>query len=148
MRRRWPTTEMYDPSLNERKGEYDWPLAAATLGLMLVGTAFIFSATDIHAGAALPWYKQVYLQQVAWYVLGVGAAAAVCYFEYGSLARWSAVFYWSTIVLLLAVLALGAVHHGSKRWIDLGSFHLQASELAKLAFILWLADYLSRPREE
>jgi rod shape determining protein RodA len=83
-----------------------------------------------------------------WYVLGVGAAAAACYFEYGSLARWSAVFYWGTMALLLAVYAVGAFHHGAKRWIDLGAFNLQPSEFAKIAFILWLAHYLSRPREE
>jgi len=148
MRPRWPSTKMYDPSLNQRKGEYDWPLAAATLGLMLLGTAFIFSATDIHAGPGAPWYKQVYLHQVAWYVLGVGAAAAVCCFEYGRLARWSEVFYWGAMILLLAVLALGAMHNGSKRWIELGPFNLQPSELAKVAFIVWLANYLSRPREE
>jgi rod shape determining protein RodA len=139
---------MYERSLNERKGEYDWPLMAAVVGLVFIGTAFIFSATDIHGGLGVPWYRQVYLHQVAWYVLGAGAAAAVCRLKYGSLARWSAVFYWSTIVMLLSVYAVGAVHHGGKRWIDLGWFSLQPSEFAKIAFILWLANYLSRPLEE
>jgi rod shape determining protein RodA len=130
---------MYDPELNERRSDYDWPLAAAVLGLMLLGTAFIFSATE-----SQPSLRQTYLHQVLWYGLGIGAAAAACYFEYGSLARWSAVFYWGSIVLLLAVYALGTAHHGGKRWI----FGLQPSEFAKIGFILWLANYLSRPREE
>jgi rod shape determining protein RodA len=130
---------MHDAPLNERKHDYDWPLAAAVLGLMVIGTAFIFSATE---------GQTLYLRQVVWYVIGVGAAAAACYFEYGSLARWSAVFYWASMVLLLAVYAVGAFHHGAKRWIDLGPFNLQPSEFAKIGFILWLAHYLSRPREE
>jgi len=130
---------MHDTPINERRHDYDWPLAAAVLGLMIIGTAFIFSATES---------QSLYLRQVVWYVLGVGAAAAACYFEYGSLARWSAVFYWGTMALLLAVYAVGAFHHGAKRWIDLGAFNLQPSEFAKIAFILWLAHYLSRPREE
>jgi len=130
---------MYDPKLTERKNDYDWPLAAAVLGLMIVGTAFIYSATE-----SQPYLRHTYLHQVLWYGLGVGAAAAACYFEYGSLARWSAVFYWSSIVLLLAVYALGTAHHGGKRWL----FGLQPSEFAKIGFILWLANYLSRPREE
>jgi rod shape determining protein RodA len=125
--------------LNERKGEHDWPLPVTALGLMLIGTAFVYSATES---------SSLYLHQILWYVLGIGAAAAVCYFEYSSLARWSAVFYWGSIILLLAVFAVGAVHHGGKRWIDLGLFALQPSEFAKIAFILWLANYLSRPREE
>src|SRR5580658_9547303 len=130
---------MYDPKLNERKSESDWPLAAAALGLMIIGAAFIFSATGS---------QSLYLHQVLWYVLGVVAAGATCYFEYGTLARWSAVFYWGAMALLLAVYAIGAVHHGGKRWIELGLFNLQPSEFAKIAFILWLANYLSRPREE
>jgi rod shape determining protein RodA len=126
---------MHDTPINERKHEYEWPLAAAVLGLMIIGTAFIFSATES---------QSFYLHQVLWYVLGVGAAAALCYFEYGSLARWSAVFYWGAMVLLLAVYPAGAAHHGAKRWL----FGLQPSEFAKIAFILWLAHYLSRPPEE
>ena len=130
---------MYEPQLNERRSESDWPLAAAALGLMIIGAAFIFSATGS---------RTLYLHQVLWYVLGVVAAGAACYFEYGTLARWSAVFYWGTMLLLLALYAIGAVHHGGKRWIDLKLFNLQPSEFAKIAFILWLANYLSRPREE
>ena len=61
--------------------------------------------------------RPTYLHQMLWYGLGVGAAVGVCYFEYGSLARWSALFYWGSIVLLLAVFAVGTAHHGGKRWI-------------------------------
>ncbi|HEY3864405.1 MAG TPA: rod shape-determining protein RodA [Verrucomicrobiae bacterium] len=134
---------MYAAQLNEHRRHEDWPLGAAALGLMLLGTAFIFSATE--GQGAL---QGAYWHQVLWYVLGIGAAAAACYFEYGTLARWSAVLYWGMMILLLMILALGAAHHGAKRWIDLGSFSLQPSEFAKIAFILWLANYLSRPREE
>jgi len=130
---------MYEPQLNERRSDYEWPLAAAVLGLMIIGTMFIFSATENQ-----PLLRNTYWLQVVWYVLGVGAAAVACYFEYGSLARWSAVFYWGSIVVLLAVYAIGAAHHGAKRWL----FGLQPSEFAKIGFILWLANYLSRPREE
>ncbi|HTA30897.1 MAG TPA: rod shape-determining protein RodA [Candidatus Cybelea sp.] len=130
---------MHDAPINERKNDFEWPLAASVLGLMIIGTAFIFSATES---------QSFYLHQVLWYIVGICAAAAACYFEYGSLARWSAVFYWSSMILLLAVYVIGALHHGARRWIDLGPFNLQPSEFAKIAFILWLAHYLSRPPEE
>jgi rod shape determining protein RodA len=139
---------MYDPQLNERKDSGKWLLTGATLGLMLIGAAFIFSATEPLGGREVPWYREFYLHQVAWYILGLGAAAAVCYVEYGSLARWSAVFYWGSILLLLAVFAFGTAVHGGKRWIHLGPVPFQPSEFAKVAFILWLANFLSRPREE
>src|SRR5262245_49133693 len=39
-------------------------------------------------------------------------------------------------------------HNGARRWIDLGPFQLQPSEFAKLAVLLALAQFLSRPIEE
>ena len=138
---------MNDPSLNENKGPYDWPMWLAAAGLMFLGTAFIYSATS--AGVLpLVWYKEIYLHQILWCALGLGAAVGLCSIEYGRLVRWAAVFYWGAILLLLAVFVIGVEHHGGKRWINLGPFSLQPSEFAKVAFILWLGGYLSRPREE
>jgi rod shape determining protein RodA len=130
---------MYEAEFTERKSDHDWAMAVAVLGLMLIGPAFILSAT-----LNQPSMQQAYWHQAVWYVLGFVAAAAACYFEYGSLARWSAVFYWGSIVLLIAVLFAGSSHHGGRRWI----IGLQPSEFAKIGFILWLAHYLSRPKEE
>ncbi len=138
---------MNDPLLNEKKGPDDWPMWAAAAGLMVIGTAFIYSATSGHV-VRLAWYKEIYLHQIVWYGLGAGAAVAVCAVEYGKWVRWAAVFYWGAILLLLAVFVFGAVHHGGKRWINVGAFSLQPSEFAKIAFILWLGGYLSSPQEE
>jgi rod shape determining protein RodA len=138
---------MNDPQLNEKKGPYDWPMWWAAAGLMVIGTAFIYSATSgrvLH----LAWYREIYMHQIVWYGLGMGAALALCGIEYGRLVRWAGVYYWSAIVLLLAVFLIGAEHHGGKRWINLGPFSLQPSEFAKIAFIMWLGGYLSRPQEE
>jgi rod shape determining protein RodA len=86
-----------------------------------------------------------------WYALGLGAAVAVCLTDYHTLARWSFVAYWATILSLLAVLVphIGTTHGwGARRWIDLGPFQFQPSEFAKLAFILAAANFLSRPEDE
>jgi rod shape determining protein RodA len=71
--------------------------------------------------------------------------------DYHTLARWSFVAYWATILFLLAVLVphIGSTHGwGARRWIDLGPFQFQPSEFAKLAFILAAANFLSRPVDE
>src|SRR5439155_8425677 len=91
---------------------------------------------------------QAWARQIIWYTLGLGAAAALCFVEYHTLARWAFVAYWTTITLLLLVLVLGTVRFGARRWFDLGFFSLQPSEFAKLAFILALAHFLSRPPTE
>jgi rod shape determining protein RodA len=144
--RRWPGIKMYERELNERRDGFDWPLLSCVLGLMIIGTAFIYSATAGHQ-AGLEWYKQMYLLQIVWYVIGVGAAMTLLTVDYFRLARWSEVAYGLTILLLIAVLFTPKVN-GATRWITIAHFGLQPSEFAKIAFILLLANFLSRPAEE
>jgi rod shape determining protein RodA len=142
---------MFESTLNESDSRVDRVQLAALCGLMLLGTAFVFSATMVNeAAGAAPWYNQSWVRQIIWYVLGIGAAVGFCLLDYRVLARWSYVFYWFTILLLLAVLIpkIGSLRFGARRWIDLGFFQFQPSEFAKLAFILAQANYLSRPVEE
>jgi len=124
---------------------------AALVGLMFIGTAFVFSATMVNDfAAALPWYDQTWVRQIVWYALGFGVAAAMCVLDYHTLARWSFVGYWLMIICLVAVLIphIGSMRFGARRWIDLGFFQFQPSEFAKLAFILAGANFLSRPPDE
>lgn len=52
------------------------------------------------------------------------------------------------IGLLLLTFAIGAASHGSQRWISIGPFSLQPSELAKIGIILFLAAYISSKSRE
>ncbi len=139
---------MFETHLNERQSRLDWQMIAAVAGLMVIGGLFIYSAKPPNEATA--WYKDYYIRQILWYVLGTGAAAAVCLIDYRSFARWAMVAYWITIALLAAVLihGIGAYRLGARRWIDLGPFQLQPSEFAKLSFILIQAHFLSRSAEE
>jgi rod shape determining protein RodA len=140
---------MFDADLNERQPRIDRVLLVALVGLMLLGAAFVYSATMVSESARLaPWYGQSWFRQIVWYVLGTGVAAAVCCVDYHTLARWSMIAYWIAVLMLVAVLFFGTVRFGARRWFDLGFFSLQPSEFAKLAFILAQAHFLSRPVEE
>ena len=134
---------MFEQKLNERPARVDWLLLAALLGLMLLGTVSIYSATMGNAATTI--------KQVVWYVVGVGIATLFCLIPYHSLARWALVAYWLTILWLVAVLipGIGTTHGwGARRWIDFGPVQFQPSEFAKLAFIFVQAHFLSRPLEE
>lgn len=50
--------------------------------------------------------------------------------------------------MLTAVFIIGALTNGAKRWIDLGFFRFQPSEVAKMATIITVAYILSRLQEE
>ncbi|MBO35755.1 MAG: cell cycle protein [Verrucomicrobiales bacterium] len=126
-------------------------LLLALGGLMLFGIAFVLSATrsnEIYAEASL--WRQPFFKQVVFYTIGLGAATVLCLRDYHSLARYAFVFYWICIAMLVVVLipGIGAERYGARRWFDLGITQFQPSELAKVAFLLAMAQFLSRPREE
>jgi rod shape determining protein RodA len=142
---------MFETTLTEHHSRLDRLQMAALCGLMLLGAAFVYSATMAgEAAASAPWFNQSWFRQIVWYVLGLGCAAGVCLVDYRVLARWSFVFYWATILLLVLVLipGIGSMRFNARRWFDLRVFQLQPSEFAKLAFILAQANFLSRPVEE
>jgi rod shape determining protein RodA len=133
---------MFDRSLNERPARVEWLLLAGLLGLMIMGTVSIYSATMGNAATTA--------KQVIWYAVGLAGAAVFCFIPYHGLARWALLAYWTTILLLVAVLipGIGAYRLGARRWIELGFFLFQPSEFAKLAFIFVQAHFLSRSLEE
>jgi rod shape determining protein RodA len=143
---------MFDAILTERPARVDRLQMAGLLGLMLIGTAFVYSATMANESAATAaWHHQFWFRQIVWYALGAGVAVALCLADYRSLSRWSFVVYWISILSLVAVLipGIGVTHGwGARRWIDFGPFQSQPSEFAKLAFIMAQSHFLSRPVEE
>lgn len=136
----------------------------AVAALMLIGVTFVYSATmageplgllqqcsESRFNEFVKWLaEKFFFKQCIWYVLGAVAGITVCLVDYRMLARWSLLIYWASIVLLTAVLipGIGAMRYGARRWIDLGVLQFQPTEFAKLALILVLAHYLSRPKEE
>jgi cell division protein FtsW (lipid II flippase) len=121
---------MVDPSINEREGKLDRLQLVALAVLMIIGTMFVYSATQANSGEAeKAWYAQIWFRQVIWYALGAGAGAAACMVNYHTLARWSFVIYWLMILCLLTVLIphVGSVRGGARRWIDLPLFQFKPS---------------------
>lgn len=143
---------MFSITQNERQSRVDWLMMAALAGLMAIGLLFVYSATMANETSSVlkSWYNQEWVRQGIWYAIGLAAMTAVCLVDYRILARWSLVIYGGVILLLVAVLipGLGADRFGARRWIDLGPFSLQPSEFAKLAFILAMGNFLSRPADE
>jgi rod shape determining protein RodA len=143
---------MHSLAFNESRGRFDRLQIVAMVGLMCLGVVFVYSATMVGESArAMPLLNQGWVRQIVWYALGLGVALALCLVDYHTLARWCYVIYAFSILTLIAVMipGIGTTHGwGAMRWIDLGPFQFQPSEFAKLAFILAMAHYLSRPPQE
>ena len=137
--------------LRDDESRIDWLFIASLIGLLAISVAFIYSAKMVdESNASLAWYKQDHIRQIIWAVVGLSGAAVICLIDYHVLARFSLVAYWGTILLLALILLpfIGYEQYGARRWINLGFATIQPSEFAKLAFVLAMAHFLSRPVDE
>ena len=124
-------------------------LVGATLILGILGVVWVASAAARESVGA-SFFHRAYVRQAIWLLIGLGVAGGVIWVDYNRICRWSLLLYWGSVLLLLIVLipGIGQVRLGARRWIDLGPIQFQPSEPAKIAVILALANFLSRPESE
>src|SRR5205807_9989361 len=94
---------MFEPDLNERESRVEWNMVWAVFGLMVIGLAFIYSAST----AADP-RSHLYLKQGLCYAIGAGLAVSLCLLDYHLIARWSLVGYWTSVLLLGSIFVIGS----------------------------------------
>ncbi len=115
-----------------------------TLGITMVGSASI-SIAERNNGE--PFYY-LYRQLIAT-GLGCGIGIIVLFTPIKFWQKMGPLLLLVTLMLLIAVLVpgIGKEINGSSRWIAMGVFNLQVSELVKLAMVIYLAGYLVRHNE-
>lgn len=113
----------------------DIPLLVLLLILSGVGLAVLYSASDSSMDAVL--------RQGRYLSLAFVMMVLVAQLHPEQLQRWAPFAYIGCIVLLLAVDFVGVGAKGAQRWLEIGSFRFQPSEIAKLAMPMAVAWYLS-----
>lgn len=122
----------------------DWIFLALLIVIMTVSLIVLRSAS---ANVFQDPYHFV-KRQLLWVVIGFGIMFFIASFDYVGLKRFGNYIYIANIALLLAVFALGFESKGAQRWISLGFFDLQPSELAKIAIIICFAGFLAKRQGE
>ncbi len=115
------------------------------LSILGMGIVMIYSASSIrsmieHQDGYFYFKKQVY-----WALIGLGALFITMHIDYRNYRRWA------KFAVLLILLGLGAVlvpgigvmRGGARRWLGLGGFLFQPSELAKIILVIYLSLYFS-----
>jgi rod shape determining protein RodA len=120
---------------------FDWGLLGLTFLLGCIGIVTLYSA--VTAGA-LTAHKTLYLKQLVWYGAGLTVMVISFVFNYKILDQYGHVIYWICIALLICVLGFGKYVGGSRRWLMLGPFSIQPSELVKIAVVIMLARYYAK----
>jgi rod shape determining protein RodA len=119
-------------------------LALAGVGLLAIYSAKVQTLGE--QGLSSMFYVS---RQLIGLVVGIGAMVAAAVVDYRHLRTYAAVGYVVSLVLLGLVLTpLGTSAGGSARWVSIGGFQLQPSELAKIAVLIALAAVLHERKGE
>lgn len=121
----------------------DWRTVVLYLALVLLGWLNIYAAVYDESHSSILDMSQSYGKQAIWILTALVLALLVLLTDVKFFTAFAYVIYGITIVLLLAVLAVGHETAGSKSWFHIGAFGLQPAEFAKFATNLAVARYLS-----
>ncbi len=132
-----------------RKLSFDRVLFLAILSMMLFGVLMVYSASSIwaleHKGSSYYYLNR----QVMWAVLGMAIMALTMSTDYRQYRRRPVVLGMLAVTGVLLVWALlSPAVNGAHRWLFLGPFSFQPSEVAKLAMVVILAYHLSSHRNK
>jgi rod shape determining protein RodA len=110
---------------------FDMPLFAGLVVLCATSIVILFSAGGADS------------DQITRQLIRIGLALvlmlAVAQLSPSALMRYSPVIYSIGLAMLIAVLAVGFIGKGAQRWLDLGLFRFQPSEIMKLAVPMMVA---------
>lgn len=127
----------------------DWlsfGVIACTLFLSVFGCVMVYSASyysaEIH-------YNNPYFflnKQIIGVILGIIALIFVSLFNYHKLIKykWWTVLIAIVLLLLVFIPGIGIENYGAKRWIGVGGFSFQPSEIAKFVLVIFCAIHLSQ----
>jgi len=122
-------------SFTARSLHMDWPLLLGLLILSSVGLVVLYSSGG--QDMDLIWRQCIRLG------IAFGLMFMIAQIPPHHIERWAPWIFGAGVLMLIAVLAVGTVGKGAQRWLDLGFFRFQPSEIMKLAVPMMIAWYLA-----
>lgn len=125
-------------------------LLVVTAILVALGIVMIYSTSAIYAREIYGDAAYFLKRHLIYVALGLMLSGWILTLSPEQIRRWAKPFAGICLLLLIAVLVPGLGHRvsGASRWFRLGWISIQPSEFAQLAVILYMADLLTRKREQ
>ena len=121
-------------TLAEKLWQINWTMVMLIIVIACIGFVMLVSAAN---GSFEPWASR----QIVRFCVGLVVMLAVALIDIRIWLKYAYLIYALSLGLLGAVEIIGMSGMGAQRWIDLGLFQLQPSELLKIALVLALARY-------
>jgi len=118
---------------------FDFILFITVLTIAGFGVANLYSICQSSwENSAVYFYRQIY-----WILIGLAVMVFILPLNYLNFVRYAYFLHVLVLLFLLVVIFLGKTKLGSQRWLTLGPFNIQPSELAKISFIFVLGKFFS-----
>jgi len=119
-------------------------IIACTLALSIFGCIMVYSASKYSAMVNYGNRFFYLTKQIVGVVIGVVGLILASFINNKIYKKFYWIFYIIGVVVLLLVFipGLGRTSYGATRWIGIGSFTIQPSEIAKFCLVFFLAGYL------
>ena len=119
--------------------KFDWVTLALALAITGLSVLLLYS---LPSAARLG----LHLKQLLWLGLGLLVMGMVSWIDYQRLSRYAYLLYAVVVASLVAVLLFSPAINGAQRWLEVGGWRMQPSELAKPVFMLVVAHYCTQLR--
>ena len=129
------------------QGQMDAVLFTLLVILISFGLIMVFSASSINAYYEYGNSYHYLLSQGRWALIGFVMMMFFSKADYHVIVKRLPLVMGITFVLLVLVLIAGNEVNGAKRWLGVGGFSIQPSELAKIVLIIFLSYRLSLERD-
>ncbi len=117
---------------------YDFMLMLSVIMIALIGVMVVGSAQE-----------DLQMKQIYGTIAGVVIMIVVSLIDYSFILKFYWVIYALGIGVLLAVkTSLGTTVYGAQRWIDIGGFRFQPSEMEKIILILFFAQFIMKYKDK
>ncbi|MDR3113737.1 MAG: FtsW/RodA/SpoVE family cell cycle protein, partial [Endomicrobium sp.] len=120
--------------------KYDLKLFFFILAAAVFGVLMVFSSSGVKSYS--PMFKQFVCAAIGFSLMFVTAFVV----DYKFYQRHAKKIWFAALLLVILVLIIGYKSHGAKRWISLGFFSFQPSEIAKFAIVVMIADFMFRKK--
>ncbi len=121
----------------------DLTLVSMVFFLLIFGLIMIYSASSYEGNIEGTSATHYVRNQTTFALMAFGIMIAVSFIDYHFILKCAPLIYFLSIGLLVFVLFFGHSAKGQARWIRIGGFNFQPSELAKMAMIILLAVFLT-----
>lgn len=121
------------------------------LSLVILGI-FVFSSASLgilYKNEA-KFFSIIFSQVVFGYIFGLLSLFIFSKINYHAWKKYALFIFFAAVIIsiLVFVPGIGLEHNGAKRWILLGSFSFQPSEILKIAFVIYFAAWLSSVKDK